>query len=154
MCQDCSLGKIVWKYIIQYMSGKLKSVEYFILCLIQDASFPLFTAIFELMIMDMSAVCPLLNFYGSRRRFPPRTEFVNARSRNPYLQYYGRSVTYLCNLFDKSWSWNNNVETLTAAVQTMHKHGVCMQGSNMWWGQFTARGEEGRKGRKCNRGQE
>ena len=43
--------------------------------------------------MDMSAVCALLNLYGSRRRFPPWTEFASARSPNPYPQYKVKNVT-------------------------------------------------------------
>ena len=64
------LDMVTWKYVIHYMKDKLKSVEYFLLCLLQDTTLPLFIAIFEL----MSAVCALSNFYGSRRRFPPWTE--------------------------------------------------------------------------------
>ena len=46
----------------------------------------------------MSAVCALLNLYGSRRRFPPRTEFVSARSLNLYPQYKVKDVR--CNLLN------------------------------------------------------
>ena len=52
-----------------------------------------FIALFQL--RDMSAVCALLNLYGSRRRFPPRTEFVSARSRNLYPQYKVKDVRFV-----------------------------------------------------------
>ena len=70
------------------MNNELKSVEYFLLCLMQDTILPLFIAVLEL----MSAVCALSNFYGSRRRFPPGTQKLSARSPNPYPQIYDKYV--------------------------------------------------------------
>ena len=87
---DINIRLIKWKYIIHYMKDKLKSVEYFILCLLQYSTLPFIIALFELIVK--SAFCALWNFYGSRRRFPPRTEFVSARSPNPYPQYKVKNV--------------------------------------------------------------
>ena len=73
------------------MIDKLKSTEYFI-PFPNTRYYTFFIALFQL--RDMSAVCALLNLYGSRRRFPPRTEFASARSPNPYPQYKVKDVTF------------------------------------------------------------
>ena len=72
------------------MIDKLKSTEYFI-PFPNTRYYTFFIALFQL--IDMSAVCALLNLYGSRRRFPPWTEFASARSPNLYPQYKVKDVT-------------------------------------------------------------
>ena len=71
------------------MIDKLKSTEYFI-PFPNTRYYTFFIALFQL--IDMSAVCALLNLYGSRRRFPPWTEFASARSPNLYPQYKVKDV--------------------------------------------------------------
>ena len=72
------------------MIDKLKSTEYFF-PFPNTRFYTFFIALFQL--IDMSAVCALLNLYGSRRRFPPWTEFASARSPNLYPQYKVKDVT-------------------------------------------------------------
>ena len=61
-----------------------------------------FIALFQL--IDMSAVCALLNLYGSRRRFPPWTELASARSPNPYPQYKVKDVKWAIEKQSRNWS--------------------------------------------------
>ena len=83
------------------MIDKLKSTEYFI-PFPNTRYYTFFIALFQL--IDMSAVCALLNLYGSRRRFPPWTEFASARSPNLYPQYKVKDVIlfYLVEEFGKA----------------------------------------------------
>ena len=49
-CLNCIKTKM-WKYFMHYMNDKLRSVEYFIISLLQDNTIPPFNAIIEFMDM-------------------------------------------------------------------------------------------------------